>query len=124
MQANNGILEKYCHNNDTANCETYGGLYQWPEAMQYGTTPGVQGICPPGWHIPTYAELQTLSATVGGDGSALKRQDQGSGGGQGTNESGFSALLAGYRSSSSGSFYNLGYYALFWSFYGVQCSVP
>src|ERR1035437_1786144 len=32
---NNGIIEKYCYNDDPANCTTYGGLYQWNEAMQY-----------------------------------------------------------------------------------------
>ena len=37
-QTNNGIIEKYCYNNDDANCAIYGGLYQWDEAMQYVTT--------------------------------------------------------------------------------------
>ena len=52
-QTNNDTLEKYCYNDDTANCSIYGGLYQWNEAMQYVTTSGAQGICPTGWHIPT-----------------------------------------------------------------------
>jgi uncharacterized protein (TIGR02145 family) len=97
---NNGTIEKYCYNNDPNNCNTYGGLYQWNEAMQYSTTPGTRGICPPGWHIPTYAEFQTLSTTVGGDGNALKEIGQGTGDGAGTNTSGFSALFAGYRTGS------------------------
>nr|NQU91051.1 hypothetical protein [Bacteroidota bacterium] len=29
-------IEKYCYDNDPANCETYGGLYHWWEAMFYG----------------------------------------------------------------------------------------
>ncbi|MBK7631804.1 MAG: hypothetical protein IPJ23_14080 [Ignavibacteriales bacterium] len=53
-QSNNGVKEKYCYNNDTANCSIYGGLYQWNEAMQYVTTEGARGICPEGW-IPTRA---------------------------------------------------------------------
>jgi uncharacterized protein (TIGR02145 family) len=110
----NGIIEKYCYNNDPANCNTYGGLYQWNEAMQYTTAEGAQGICPSGWHIPTMAEFQTLSTTVSGDGNALKAIGQGTGGGAGTNTSGFSALLSGYR-SHSGYFYSLSYYATFWS---------
>jgi uncharacterized protein (TIGR02145 family) len=97
-QTNNGIIEKYCYNDSVANCNTYGGMYQWNEAMQYDTSQGVQGICPPGWHLPTLADFQTLSATVGGDGNALKAVGQGTGAGAGTNTSGFSALLAGYRS--------------------------
>lgn len=119
--SDNGVIEKYCYDNDTANCTTYGGLYQWYEAMQYTTTPGAQGICPPGWHIPTYAEFQTLSTTVGGDGNALKAVGQGTGGGEGTNTSGFFALLAGTR-ISSGNFDYLGYYSYFWS--STESSAP
>lgn len=96
-QANNGTMEKYCYNDSLENCVTYGGLYQWDEAMQYDTTQGAQGICPPGWHLPTLADFQTLSSSVGGDGNALKAIGQGTGGGAGTNTSGFSALLAGFR---------------------------
>ena len=110
----NGILEKYCYDDDTSNCNTYGGLYQWNEAMQYTTTPGTRGICPDGWHIPTLAEFETLSNTVSGDGNALKAIGQGTGGGAGTNTSGFSALLAGYR-SYLGSFYYLSLALYFWS---------
>ena len=109
-QTNNGIIEKYCYNNDPNNCNIYGGLYQWDEAMQYTTTPGAQGICPPGWHIPTLAEFQTLSSTVGGDGNALKAIGQGSGGGAGTNTSGFTGLLAGSRHGNI--FNNLGVFGL------------
>jgi uncharacterized protein (TIGR02145 family) len=97
-QSDNGTMEKYCYNDSAANCDVYGGLYQWDEAMQYDTAQGTRGICPPGWHLPTLAELQTLSTTVGGNGNALKAVGQGTGGGAGTNSSGFSALLGGHRS--------------------------
>lgn len=113
-QTNNSIIEKYCYDNVEINCVTYGGLYQWHEAMQHSTTPGAQGICPPGWHIPTFAELQTLASAVGNNGNSLKAIGQGTGNGAGTNTSGFSALLAGYR-VSSGSFSHLGSTAYFWS---------
>jgi uncharacterized protein (TIGR02145 family) len=92
---NNGIIEKYCYNNDANNCNIYGGLYQWEEAMQYVTTEKTQGICPTGWHIPTKAEFETLAAAVNNNGNALKAIGQGTGSGAGTNTSGFSALLAG-----------------------------
>lgn len=59
-QTNNGVVEKYCYDNNPANCATDGGLYQWDEAMQYGTTEGTQGICPANWHIPTDAEQYAL----------------------------------------------------------------
>ena len=122
-QADNGTIDKYCYDNNPANCDTYGGLYQWNEAMQYSTTPGAQGICPPGWHIPTLAEFQTLQSAVGGDGNALKAVGQGAGLGEGTNTSGFSALLAGYR-YSDGTFYNLGYYAYVWSSLQFRWTMP
>jgi uncharacterized protein (TIGR02145 family) len=113
-QADNATPEKYCYGDDPLNCALYGGLYQWDEAMQYVTTPGAQGLCPSGWHIPTSAEFQTLSASVGGDGNALKAVGQGFSGGAGTNTSGFSALLAGYR-SALGNFNVLLTNAAFWS---------
>jgi uncharacterized protein (TIGR02145 family) len=107
-QTNNQIIEKYCYDNDTANCSTYGGLYEWNEAMQYVTTSGTKGICPDGWHIPTSAEFQTLSATVNYDADALK--DLSINGG--TNASGFSALYAGYVYYV---FENLNFGAWWWS---------
>jgi uncharacterized protein (TIGR02145 family) len=113
-QTNNGVIEKYCYNNLESNCSIYGGLYQWDEAMQYVEIEGVKGICPDGWHIPTYAEFQTLKTTVNSDGNALKEVGQGVASGAGTNTSGFSALLAGDR-SQFGNFRNLGYYLNFWS---------
>jgi uncharacterized protein (TIGR02145 family) len=65
-----------------------------------------------------YAEFQTLISTVSGDGNALKAIGQGDsteyGDGRGTNTSGFSALLAGFRSYGGG-FYVLSRCALFWS---------
>lgn len=94
---NNSIKEKYCYNNDIANCTVNGGYYQWNEAMQYVITEGAQGLCPDGWHIPTIIELQVLASSVSGNGNALKREDQGIGAGMGTNTTGFSALLTGYR---------------------------
>jgi len=112
--SNNGTIEKYCYENNEANCATYGGLYDWNEAMAYSTTPGTKGICPTGWHIPTKTEFETLMASVGNDGNKLKREDQGTGNGIGTNTSGFSALLAGGR-NPNGPFYYLGNFTYFWS---------
>ncbi|HNX86778.1 MAG TPA: fibrobacter succinogenes major paralogous domain-containing protein [Bacteroidales bacterium] len=60
-QTDNGIIEKYCYLNDEDACLPNGGLYQWNELMQYATEPGVQGLCPTGWHIPTDTEWCTLT---------------------------------------------------------------
>jgi uncharacterized protein (TIGR02145 family) len=119
-QTNDSILEKYCYNDDTANCAIYGGLYQWDEMMQYTTTPGTQGICPAGWHIPTSAEWDTLVSFLGGQyvaGGKMKEvgiahwfpQNIGA-----SNLSGFSALGAGLR-YNSGTFDYFNIYAMFWS---------
>jgi len=105
-QTDNGTIEKYCYNNDSVYCSIYGGLYQWDEMMQYVTTEGSQGICPSGFHVPTVVDFQTLLSTVGDDGNALKGGGVGSGEGVGTNTSGFSGLLAGYR-STNGFFYEI-----------------
>lgn len=82
--------------------------------MQYSTTSGAQGICPPGWHIPTYNEFGTLKVTVNYNGNSLKAVGQGPGYGAGTDSSGFSALLAGRR-NDVGSFNSLGNFNHFWS---------
>ena len=111
-QSNNGTIEKHCYGNDTSNCTTYGGLYTWNEAMQYVTTPGAQGICPTGWHIPTKAEFETLKTNVSGDGNSLKAIGQGTG----TNTSGFSALLAGLRYYYGFTFAQIGYSTFLWGY--------
>jgi uncharacterized protein (TIGR02145 family) len=63
----NGVIEKYCYNNDVNNCNAYGGLYDWNEMMNYTTTEGTQGICPLGWHIPTDGEWTILVDFLGGE---------------------------------------------------------
>jgi uncharacterized protein (TIGR02145 family) len=86
--------------------------------MQYVKTEKAQGICPTGWHIPTYAELQTLKTAVNNDGNALKALGQGTGSGIGTNTSGFSALMGGYRlidGTFGGIVGNIGREVYFWS---------
>jgi len=123
----NGITEKYCYNDDPANCTTYGGLYQWNEMMQYVTQAGVQGICPDGWHIPSNPEwcivTEEIDTTVdcvwydwnGTDtGIKMKSTTGWNLNGSGTNESGFTALPAGYKSGFDG-FELLGYGTYFWS---------
>jgi uncharacterized protein (TIGR02145 family) len=72
-QRDNCIAEKYCYNDLTANCglQTF---YQWDELMLYNDSPGNQGFCPPGWHVPTDAEWTTLFMNWGNSafaGSAL-----------------------------------------------------
>lgn len=111
---NNNSVEKYYYNNDSINLKNFGAYYQWNEAMQYKTVSGAQGICPPGWHIPTLKELQTLADYVQNNGNSLKVSGSGTGGGIGTNSSGFSAFLSGYR-GNDGYFSFLNSHVRFWS---------
>jgi uncharacterized protein (TIGR02145 family) len=128
----NVVIEKYCYDNDPANCDTYGGLYQWYEMMQYTTQQGTQGICPMGWHIPTDDELKILEGTVDsqypvGDpiwnnagyrgfdaGLNLKSTSGWCSGGNGNDLFGFTALPGGDR-LYSGNFNCLGSNAIHWS---------
>lgn len=99
-QTDNSLIEKYCYNDYEDSCDVYGGLYQWNELMDYATGPGLQGICPDAWHVPTKNEWDTLNNYVSWSSNALKAVGQGSGNGAGTNTSGFTALLGGHRSGS------------------------
>ncbi len=115
-QIDNGTIEKYCYDDDPANCNIYGGLYQWDEMMQYVTTEGIQGICPSGWHLPTDAEWKTMEMYLGmtqaqadttgyrgtDEGDKLKSTSGWLSNGNGTNTSGFTALAGGYRSTNGG----------------------
>jgi uncharacterized protein (TIGR02145 family) len=89
--------------------------------MQYSALLGAQGICPGGWHIPTSVEFQTLSSKVNSDGNSLKAIGQGSGNGAGTNTTGFSALLSGYRKTDQ-SFINISTATYYWS--STQSTFP
>ncbi|MCD4679292.1 MAG: hypothetical protein K8S00_02775, partial [Bacteroidales bacterium] len=119
-QGNNGIIEKYCYNNDTNKCNTYGGLYQWNEMMQYVSTVGTQGICPAGWHLPANVEWTELTDYLGSMSIAGgKMKEPGtvhwySPNTGATNSSGFTTLPGGYYDHSS-SFVSLGIYGNFWS---------
>lgn len=124
-QSNIGMIEKFCYFDNEAYCNAYGGLYQWGEMVQYlngasnnstANPPfsgNVKGICPPGWHIPSYYELKILQAVVNKNANSLKAIGQGTGIHSGTNTSGFAALLAGY--SYSGNYYLLSYVGVFGS---------
>jgi uncharacterized protein (TIGR02145 family) len=119
-QSDNGTIEKYCYNNADAQCDTYGGLYQWDEMMGYTTTPGVQGICPEGWHLPSDAEWTTLTTYLGGESVAGgKMKETGttywnSPNTGATNSSGFTALPGGGR-NTNGSFSGVGNEGYWWS---------
>jgi len=135
-QTNNGIIEKYCYDDNASNCDTYGGLYQWDEMMQYTTQEGTQGICPDGWYIPTDAEWTTMTTYVSSipdyqcdNNSSYIAKSLAATANWNThsgtcavgnnlaanNATSFTALPGGYRYFSNGSFYSLGGYGRQWS---------
>ncbi|MBR4217775.1 MAG: fibrobacter succinogenes major paralogous domain-containing protein [Bacteroidales bacterium] len=57
------VPSRYYPDNNAANVEKYGYLYNWEAVMngELDTLHGrVQGICPTGWHVPSDVEWQEL----------------------------------------------------------------
>jgi uncharacterized protein (TIGR02145 family) len=122
-QSNNSITEKHCYGDLPSNCNTYGGLYQWNELMQYSGQLGAQGICPTGWHIPTWDEWQWLGYILMDNAGGKMKTTGTIEGGDGlwhapntlaTNSSGFSAPPGGWK-DDAGNFGNQGYNAFFFT---------
>ena len=97
-------IERYCYENDTTNCNKYGGLYQWAEMMQLPSRcntescadsikPNHQGICPDGWRLLTYNDLYIVihssNNKYGVEGIRAGRFG-------GSDDSGYSLIGAGY----------------------------
>jgi uncharacterized protein (TIGR02145 family) len=126
-------IEKYCYNDSESNCDVYGGLYQWGEALNNVPSGqgNIQGICPTGWHIPRDNEWKTLEIYLGmsssdADSTGLRGTDQGSklketgvthwiNNIDATNSSGFTALGGGRRTSILKDFKGLKDYGYWWS---------
>ncbi len=119
--SNNGVIEKYCYDDNESNCSVYGGLYDWYEMMQWNTTEGGRGICPTGWHVPTNDEFSSLVSYLGGTSVAGgKMKETGtnhwlSPNNGATNSSGFTALPGGQCRWYNQSFYGLETVSYFWS---------
>lgn len=111
-----------------------GIIYQWSAAMNGSTTERAKGVCPAGWHIPSDCEWKYLehglgmtiadqnnttswrnSGNVGGQLSTLTRLTPASANGTGSNSTGFTALMAGSRISSTGGFTGRGSRNQFWT---------
>lgn len=82
--SDNGIPEKYCYANVPENCDVYGGMYSWAEAMDYNDTAGSQGLCPNGWHLASDEEWIVLEVALGMDPVAAQLPNAWRGTDQGT----------------------------------------
>jgi len=92
-----------CYDNDSANCDKYGRLYDWATALN---------VCPDDWHLPTDAEWTKLTNFVG-DSAAIKLKTTDGRDWNGTDNYGFSALPSGMSYDSI--FAYLGFYSIWWS---------
>lgn len=118
-QTNNGIIEKYCYDNNAQNCIDYGALYQWDEVMNYTKVPGSQGICPDGWHVPTDQEWQEMEISLGMSASNAALGNTWRGSNQGAQlaaggSAGYNCLFSG-RSVPGYGFTALGTYEYIWT---------
>lgn len=130
---------RYYPNNVAGNVTTYGYLYNWYAVMHGAASSainpsGVRGICPTGWHVPSYAEwdqltsyLQNHNAYICGGTSTYIAKALASRTGWNTyasaccvgndpttnNSTGFGAMPAGYN--YGGSYYDFSSYAYYWS---------
>jgi len=107
LQRDNCIPEKFCLEELSSNCSIYGGLYQWDELMAYSENEQVQGLCPPGWHIPTENDWDVLFTYFTNNAFAASPLLY-------SGYSGYNALLSGTR------FINMvwdfeGFATMFWS---------
>jgi uncharacterized protein (TIGR02145 family) len=115
----------YCdYDNDPANVETYGRLYNWYAVDD------IRSIAPEGWHVPSDDEWKQLEMYLGmsqseADATGWRGTDEGGKLKQAgtihwnppntgaTNESGFTALPGGWR-APNGNFHGMGDDALIW----------
>ena len=122
----------WCYKNSVDSCVKYGRYYTWAAAMDSAgtfssngigcgydeiclSTDPVRGVCPEGWHLPTYAEWDELFTAVGGWKSAVVKLKSSQGWDvNGSDDFGFTALSAGYRKKDGLNEYG-GYGAYFWT---------
>jgi uncharacterized protein (TIGR02145 family) len=102
----------YCwYHNDVTFKKEYGALYNWYSVNS-------NKLCPLGWHVPDDEDWTALTDFLGGEMNAgdMLKADSGiwDESGQGTNETGFTALPGGKR-DGDGEFAVFGEFGYWWS---------
>jgi len=103
------------YDDDPSNLNTYGNLYNWY------TVDDDRGVCPEGFHVPSDEEYTVLTDYLDGEnvaGGKMKEaglEHWNSPNTGATNESGFTALPAGYRYPYGGIYNAMGTDGYFWS---------
>ncbi|MBO4503732.1 MAG: hypothetical protein J5730_02835, partial [Bacteroidales bacterium] len=75
MWGSDSVAYYYSPGNDRSNVPTYGRLYNWSAVMKgagsSSSNPStVQGVCPAGWHVPSYPEMKQMIEWMGNNGYA------------------------------------------------------
>jgi uncharacterized protein (TIGR02145 family) len=96
----------YCLN-PASSIQHPASVYQWDEIMNYDESISTQGLCPPGWHVPTEADWNTLFTEYTNNGFAASPLKY-------SGFSGFNALLNGVRHLNEKWDYP-GFATFFWS---------
>lgn len=100
------------YENDLKHEKAHGGLYNFLAVADQ------RGLCPNGWHVPSNAEWDLLSTSLGGESVAGDKLKSSNGWGSidaGNNSSGFSGMPSGFRNHYQGRFYGLGSSGGWWS---------
>lgn len=103
------------YNNSPINGSIYGRLYNQYVVLD------PRGITPPGWHVPTQTDFNTLITFAGGAtvaGGAIKQAGfttWNSPNTGATNSTGFTSLGGGYRRNDTGAFNSINAFAGYWS---------
>lgn len=89
-----------CLLNDSVLCAKCGKAYSWKEAVNASEfddsdPSSIQGICPDGWHIPSYGEWVKLEGFTGGNNSKYTRATYSWGNDPGYDRYGLSIVACG-----------------------------
>jgi uncharacterized protein (TIGR02145 family) len=114
LNTTEGAYCNYHNSSSTDTIATFGRLYNW-----YAVNDN-RNIAPAGWHIPSDEEWTTLITYIGGAATAgEKLKETGIShwfqNPYASNESGFTALPAGFRHTAEGKFVGLGLITFWWS---------
>lgn len=120
VEAYKNKVPAWCYyDNNAENGQKYGKLYNWYAVSD------PRGLAPTGWHIPSEKEWNELFSSfknVDEVGPLLKDKTGWNRDGNGTNESGFSALPGGYR-YYHGAFSSVSSHGYWWSSTEVKAQV-
>ena len=58
---NYNVMGSRCYEEKASNCDVYGRLYNWEQAVGEWNVDKIQGACPKGWHVPNINEWASFN---------------------------------------------------------------